>query len=236
MAAEQKRKVQILLKYKDNRRACMIEYYDVLNEEEKDEIREIIQMLFRQTFLLEKKYDRRTGRMTPVGEYKVADKHIEFLKEYFNVAGIKLRQNAHMGLIYIQEETLWGEKLSRLATIYVLILKILYDEQMASVSSSNHVVVTLGMINGKAGEFHVLHGMPSPTEMRRTIALLKRYQILEPLDVLEELDETTRMVIYPCINTVLIGDDVQELLNTFSEEEYSGDETAVQSSIKDMPE
>lgn len=214
----------------------MIEYYDVLNEEEKDEIKEIIQMLFRQTFLLEKKYDRKTGRMAPVREYKVADRHIEFLKEYFNVAGIKLRQNAHMGLIYIQEETLWGEKLSRLATIYVLILKILYDEQMASVSSSNHVVVTLGMINGKAGEFHVLHGIPSLTEMRRTIALLKRYQILEPLDVLEELDETTRMVIYPCINTVLIGDDVRELLNTFSEEEYSGDETAVQGSIKDMSE
>ncbi len=118
----------------------------------------------------------------------------------------------------------------------MLVLKILYDEQMASVSSSNHVVVTLGMINGKAGEFHVLRGIPSLTEMRRTIALLKKYQVLEPLDVLEELDETTRMVIYPCINTVLVGDDVRELLNTFSEEEYSGDETAVQGTIEDMPE
>lgn len=214
----------------------MIEYYDVLNDEEKDEMKEMIQLLFRQTFLLEKKYDRRTGRMVPTKEYKFADRHIEFLKEYFQVAGIRLRQNAHMGLIYIQEEALWGEKLSRLATIYILVLKILYDEQMAAVSSSNHVVVTLGMINGKAGEFHVLRGIPSLTEMRRTIALLKRYQILEPLDVLEELDETTRMVIYPCINTVLVGDDVRELLNTFSEEEYSGDETAVQGTIEDMSE
>ena len=141
-----------------------------------------------------------------------------------------------MGLIYIHEEALWGEKLSRLATIYILILKILYDEQMASVSSSNHVVVTLGMINGKAGDFHILTGMPSPTEMRKTIALLKKYQILEPLDVMEELDENSRMVIYPCINTVLVGDDVRELLGTFSEEEYSGDETAVQGTIEDMPE
>lgn len=214
----------------------MIVYYDVLNDEEKDEMKEIIQMLFRQTFLLEKKYDRRIGRMVSTAEYKFADRHIEFLKEYFQVAGIRLRQNAHMGLIYIQEEALWGEKLSRLATIYVLVLKILYDEQMAAVSSSNHVVVTLGMINGKAGEFHVLRGIPSLTEMRRTIALLKKYQVLEPLDVLEELDETTRMVIYPCINTVLVGDDVRELLNTFSEEEYSGDETAVQGTIEDMSE
>ena len=39
--------------------------------------------------------------------------------------------------------------------------------------------------------------------MRRTIALLKKYQIIEPLDVLEELNESTRLVIYPCIHTVL---------------------------------
>ena len=216
--------------------ALMIEYYDLLNEEEQDDMRDLIQLLLRQTFLLERKYDRRAGRMVPVREYRFADRHLDFLKEYFRIAGITLRQNVHMGLIYIQEEALWGEKLSRLATIYILILKILYDEQMASVSSSNHVVVTLGMINGKAGDFHILTGMPSPTEMRKTIALLKKYQILEPLDVMEELDENSRMVIYPCINTVLVGDDVRELLGTFSEEEYSGDETAVQGTIEDMPE
>lgn len=80
-------------------------------------------------------------------------------------------------MIYIQGETLWGEKLPRLATIYLLVLKLLYDEQMAAVSSSSHVVVTMGMVNGKAGEFHVLSSLPSPTEMRKTIALLKKYQI-----------------------------------------------------------
>ena len=32
----------------------MTEYYDTLTDEEKDEIRDIIQMLFRQTFLLER--------------------------------------------------------------------------------------------------------------------------------------------------------------------------------------
>ena len=115
----------------------MIEYYDLLNEEEQDDMRDLIQLLLRQTFLLERKYDRRAGRMVPVREYRFADRHLDFLKEYFRIAGITLRQNVHMGLIYIQEEALWGEKLSRLATIYILILKILYDEQMASVSSSN---------------------------------------------------------------------------------------------------
>ena len=152
------------------------------------------------------------------------------------VSGISLRQNVHMGVIYIQEEALWGEKLPRLATIYLLVLKLLYDEQMASASSSSHVAVTMGMLNGRAGEFHVLSSLPSPTEMRRTIALLKKYQIIEPLDVLEELDENTRLVIYPCINAVLMGDSVRELLNTFSEEDYIGEEAAVQGTIEDLSE
>ena len=214
----------------------MIEYYDNLMEEEQDAVRDIIQILFRQTFLLERKYDRRSGRMTPVREYRTADKHLDFLKEYFRIAGIELRQNVHMGVIYIQGEGLWGEKLPRLATIYLLVLKILYDEQMAEVSSSSHVVVTMGMLNGKAGEFHVLGSLPSPTEIRRTVALLKKYQIIEPADVLEELNENTRLVIYPCINAVLAGDDIRDLLNTFSEEDYSGDEAAVQGTLEDMPE
>ena len=214
----------------------MTEYYAMLTEEEQDAVKEVIQTLYRQTFILERKYDRRAGRMTLVKEYRTADKHREFLKEYFQIAGIMLCQNVHMGVIYIQGEGLWGEKLPRLATIYVLVLKLLYDEQMAEVSSGSHVVVTMGMVNGKAGEFHVLDSLPSPTEMRRTVALLKKYQIIEPVDVLEELSENTRLVIYPCINAVLTGDDIRELLNTFSEEEYGGDETAVQGTLEDMPE
>lgn len=214
----------------------MIEYYESLTDEEKDGMKEVIQALFRQTFLLERKYDRRSGRMTSVKEYKIAEKHIDFLREYFMVSGISLRQNVHMGVIYIQEEALWGEKLPRLATVYLLVLKLLYDEQMASASSSSHVAVTMGMLNGRAGEFHVLSSLPSPTEMRRMIALLKKYQIIEPLDVLEELDENTRLVIYPCINAVLMGDSVRELLNTFSEEDYIGEEAAVQGTIEDLSE
>lgn len=214
----------------------MIEYYESLTDEEKDGMKEVIQALFRQTFLLERKYDRRSGRMISVKEYKIAEKHIDFLREYFVVSGISLRQNVHMGVIYIQEEVLWGEKLPRLATVYLLVLKLLYDEQMASASSSSHVAVTMGMLNGRAGEFHVLSSLPSPTEMRRTIALLKKYQIIEPLDVLEELDENTRLVIYPCINAVLMGDSVRELLNTFSEEDYIGEEAAVQGTIEDLSE
>lgn len=222
----------------------MIEYFEQLMQEEQEALTEVIQTLYHQTFLLEQKFDKRAGRFRYEKEYRLCSKHIEFLKSYFAVAGITLQENAYMGLIYIEGETLWGEKLPRLATIYLLVLKLIYDEQMAVVSSSSHIVTTLGAVNGKAGEFRVLHGLPSITEMRRTVAILKRYQVIEPLDVLEELNETTRMVIYPSIHAVLKGNDIRELLAVFSgtvdeaqeklevesteeKEEYFGEETAL---------
>ncbi len=214
----------------------MIDYYEELTQEEQEALTEVIQILFRQTYLLERKYDRRSGRMQYVKEYRTCSKHVEFLRRYFAVAGIELKENLHMGVIYIQSGQVWGEKLSRLTTVYLLVLKLIYDEQMASVSSSSHIVTTLGAINGKAGEFKALHGLPSVTEMRRTIAFLKKYQIIEPLEVLEEMNEQTRLIIYPCIHAVLMGDDIRELLATFGEEENLGDETAIQSAVEDMPE
>jgi len=175
--------------------------------------------------------------MVPVREYRVCSKHREFLEEYFAVAGITLQENLHMGVMYIQGETLWGEKLSRLATIYILVLKLIYDEQMAAVSSSSHIVTTLGAVNGKAGEFHVLSGLPSPTEMRRTVAIFEKISDCGTCGCeWRSVDENSRLVIYPCINTVLLGDDIRELLETFSEEEDSGDKTGVQSALENLPE
>ena len=197
---------------------------------------EVIKTLFSQTYLLERRYDRRTGRMQYVKEYRTCSKHLEFLREYFSIAGITLKENAHMGVVYIQGGQAFTKKLSRLATIYLLVLKLIYDEQMESVSSSSHIVTTLGAMNGKAGEFRVLKSLPSVTEMRRTIALLRKYQMIEPLETLEEMNEQTRIIIYPCINAVLLGDEIRELLATFGEEDNLGDETAIQSTIEDMPE
>ena len=217
----------------------MIDYFENLMQEEQDEVTDLIRLLYRQTFLLERKYDKRSGRVQYVQEYKACMKHLEFIKNYFKVAGIRLCENVHMGMIYLQDEILWGEKLPRLATIYILILKLIYDEQMAVASSSSQIITTMGALNGKAGGFRVLQSIPSPTEMKRAIALLKKYQIIDPLDVMNELDESTRILIYPSIQAVLLGDDIRALLETFSEEDQDGNDgekAGIYSFVENMSE
>ncbi len=206
----------------------MIEYYDQLTQEEQEQIQHVIGILLKQTYVLERKYDKRSGRMIFHKEYRICNKHLEFLREYFKIAGIRLMDNSQMGIIYIQGESVLGEKLPKLATIYLLILKLLYDEKMARASTSVNVIVTLGEISGKAGELRVLKGLSSITEIRKTIALLKKYQMIEPLDVLEEINENTRMVVYPSIHAVLLSADATKLLESFRDEDEEEDTASIE--------
>ena len=200
-----------------------IPYYDEQMGQTKQEITDLIRLLLRQTFLLERKYDKKTGRFQYTKEYRSCSLHLEFIRWYFAVAGIEVLENSHMGMIYIQGEDLVGEKLPRLATLYLLILKLIYDEQMENVSASVNVYTTLGAVHEKLGNYRLFKRQPSPSEIRRTVTLLKKYQLIEPLDLLDELSYESPFIIYPSINVVLLGDDVRELLADFEEGEEEGE-------------
>lgn len=201
----------------------MIEYMEALPDEERQQVMEVIRLLLRQTFLLERKYDKKTGRFLFNREFRICNKHLEFLQEYFQIAGIELRENSQTGVMYLVGEDVMADKLSKLATIYLLILKLIYDEQMSQASTSVNIYTTLGDLNARVGSFQLLKERPSATEMKRTLTLLRKYQIIDLTESVEELETESRLIIYPSINMVLFGDKVQELIKSF-EEETDGNE------------
>ena len=175
----------------------MIEYYEQLTQEEQEGVGESIRTLYRQTFILEKKYDKRTGRSRLNPEYYQCTGHLEFIRAYFSIMGIDVIENTSVGVIYIRGEQVVGEKLPKLATLYILVLKLICDEQMMAAST---------------------------TEIKRSLSLLKRYQMIELLDPLEDLEGPVQMVIYPAIHVVLMGDDARELIGTYGEGDIQEDE------------
>lgn len=196
----------------------MLEYISRLSNADQERMQSVLSQLYRQTFLLERKYDKRVGRLVLNHDYDFCEQHMEFLKDYLDVAGILIEKNTELGAIYIQGQTLLGERLPKLATIYLLLLKLIYDEQMAAVSSSVNIVTTFGALSARAGEFRLTRSLSSVSEIRRALAILKKYQMIEPLDALEELNEGTRILIYPCINLLLMREDIRKLLAVFGEE------------------
>lgn len=202
----------------------MISYIEALSDEERMQLSGVIQMLLSQTFLLERKYDKKSQRFAYNRDYRVCTRHLEFLKEYFQIAGMELRENVATGVIYLVGEDAQSLNLTKLATIYLLLLKLIYDEQMSQASSSVNVYTTLGELNERIRSFNLLRDRPSPTEIRRTLTFLKKYQIIEILDALEELEGESRLIIYPSISMVLFGERVKELIQSFEEKDNGNED------------
>jgi hypothetical protein len=60
--------------------------------------------------------------------------------------------------------------------------------------------------------------------MRRALTLLKKYQMIEILDSMEEISGEIRMFIYPSVKMVLLGSQIRELLTSYSEEPENEEE------------
>lgn len=198
----------------------MISYYDELNEEERLQVTEIIQTLYEQTYVLDRKYDRKTERYAMNRDYRLCERHLEFLQEYFKIAGVELLENRQFGIFYLQGMNVIGEKLGRIATLYVLILKMLFDEKVNLASTAMQVYTTIGEIHDKITLFHLWDRNNSRyiTQMRDAVRLLKKYQIIDTFDNGQDLEGDSKVVIYPTIHLLLRGENVREILEKYAED------------------
>ncbi len=194
----------------------MIEYYNQLFLEEQQELTAAIKLLQAQTFVLEKKYDRVIGRYQINHSYRICEKHLDFIKAYFRIADLEVVENRQYGIIGLQSNTLQGEKLSRLTSVFILLLKLLYDEKMNSVSNSIHVYVSVKEVVEKIQLFGLWDNRAiSPTDLRRALSALKKYQVIEILDTLQDITYDTRLIIYPTIHLLLTPEDVAGILSQY---------------------
>jgi hypothetical protein len=215
----------------------MFPYYNELLDEEKDELREVVKTLYHQTYILERKYDKKTERYLPNRMYRICERHLDFLKEYFKIADIDLIENRQYGIMQIVTQNLQGDKLSRLTTIFLLLLKLIFDEQMNTASSSIHVYSSLNEVYDKIQLFRLWNSKSiSPTELKKTMSALKKYQVIEITDELGEMDGDTRFIIYPTINLLLDSQSMGAITRQYQEEGEVIEDGQISSSFEDVSE
>ncbi len=215
----------------------MFPYYSELLDEEKEELKEVIKTLYHQTYLLERKYDKKSERYLPNRLYRACERHLDFLKEYYQIADIDLIENRQFGIIHIVTQNLQGDKLSKLTTIFVLLLKLIFDEQMNTASSSIHVYTTLNEVYDKIHLFRLWNNKSiSPTEIRKTIAVLKKYQVIEIAEELGELEGDTRFIIYPTVNLLLDNQSIGAIIEQYQEEEEVTEDGQISSIFENVSE
>lgn len=215
----------------------MFEYYNNLLDEEKEELTELIKNLYGQTFILERKYDKKSGRYQLNKMYRVCERHLDFLRDYFKIADMELLENRQYGIMALRTQTVQGDKLSRLTTLFILLIKLIFDEQMNTASNSAQVFTTLDEIYDKLQLFRLWNNKSiSPTELRKTLTVLKKYQVIEVLDDTGELEGSTKLILYPTVSLILNGQSIQGLLEQYQENDEEEPDEQLSSTDEDVPE
>ncbi len=213
----------------------MFQYYNELLDEEKEDLTEVIKILQSQTYLLEKKYDSKTERYVASKTYRNCERHLDFLKAYFQVADMELIENRQYGIMFLKTRNLQGDKLSKLTTVFILLLKLVFDEQMNTATNSIHVYTTLDEIYEKIKLFRLWDNRSiSMTEVRKTLTSLKKYQIIEIMDEMGELEGSTRFIIYPTVNLLFDGQSLEGIIEQYQVEEEDADDEQISGNDENM--
>ena len=183
----------------------MYEDFEKLAESvaEKERFRVAANKLLNQCFLLKKKEDTRK-------EYIFVRENRELFRTFFDLLGYGVQINEDQGVIGLTGEYDTGRlQLTKMQSIFLLILRLLYIEKRKEISSSyEEVVVLMEEIREKYALLKVKNkpNMDKITE-RSMVSLYRRYNILRNVD--SDVNQAdTRIIIYPSVLMAVTVDDI----------------------------
>lgn len=108
----------------------MFTYLEEVSVTEAEQIRRTIQALFRQTCILQVKYDPVTLTPRDNPQYEICARHRNFIEDYVSVLGCELIHDAQEHIFRLAGEGIAPEKLNLTETLVLLLMKLIYRDKI----------------------------------------------------------------------------------------------------------
>lgn len=196
----------------------MVTYLQELSISEQENIKKTIQDLFRQTCILQTRFDPATLLEKDNPRYQTCARHREFISDYLSVLGCELIHDPQEHIFRIVGEGVLTEKLNLLATKLMLILKLIYRDKI--MGAGLHATVTsLAEIREYGVNTNLINSKMREAELKDAFSLLKTHQIIELPGAIGNLEDDTPIYIYNTVNIFLNLADINELVEQYKAEE-----------------
>lgn len=212
----------------------MVNYMEGLSVTEADKLKKTIAGLFRQTCILQEKYDPVTLAPADNEQYAVCVKHRPFIEAYLEVLDCELIHDAKEHIFRLAGEGVPAEQFSKTTTILILLVKLIYRDKMMG-SGLDATVTNLGEIREYGKNTNLLNRKLTDLEWNEALALMKKHQILEYPGALKGMDDETPIYIYSTIHLYCSQAMLAELMERYGEEGAAG-ETAEEDFYQDADE
>lgn len=172
-----------------------------VSESEEDRIRSLIQRLLAINFL---------NRETDRDLYSVLRRNSEQIQRYFSFLGWDLILDERHECVYLHvPQSALRRTLDKEESIWLLVLRLLYQEKRQGISLSELPLVTLHEIRTKFETFRI--SLPGRTKLDKLIRLCMKYQLIDPIDTDWRSDEC-RFKLYHTWMYVIQIDDIQKIV------------------------
>lgn len=195
----------------------MIDYLENLPVTEAEKLRKTIGSLFRQTCILQEKYDPVTLVPSDNEQYEICNRHKDFIEDYLSVMGCEMVHDAQEHVFRLVGEGAEAVILSRTSTIILLLTKMIYRDKIMGQSLSA-TVTNLEELREYGKNTNLLNQKLTDGEWKEALSLMKKHQVIEYPGALRDLEDHTPIYIYSTINLYCSSAMINELLEAYREE------------------
>jgi hypothetical protein len=178
---------------------------------QKDKFRAAANKLLNHCFILKKKEDTRN-------DYIFILQNKEHFNDYFDLLGYKIEINEMQGVIGITSTSGTGRlRLSKMASIFLLILRLLYIEKRKELSLNEEVVVLTDEVQQKYAMLKIdAKSNLDKTNLRDNMKLFRKYNIISNIDTDVTMSDA-RIKIFPSVLFAVPNENLAQMYEAISE-------------------
>lgn len=195
----------------------MVSYMESLSLTEAENLKKTISKLFRQTCIVQMRYDPVTLAPRDNPDYEICARHKGFIEDYLSVLGCELLHDPQEHIFRLAGEGAETERTSLTTTIIILLAKIIYREKimgegLAATVTSLEEIRTYGKNTG------LLNRRLTVAEWREALYLMSKHQMIELPGAVRDVEDQTPIYLYSTINLYVTASDINALIEEYKEE------------------
>ena len=197
----------------------MVNYMEELSVTEADNLKKTIAALFRQTCILQMKYDPVT--LVP--------------RDNLSVLSCELVHDPQEHIYRLHGDGIAIEKINATVTKVILLVKLIYRDKILG-EGLKATVTNLAEIREYGKNTNLINYKLTMGEWKEALYVMSKHQIIEVPGAIQNVEDETPIYIYSTINLYCGSMDITALIKEYQEEQYTEEEITEEVSEQEIQE
>ena len=204
----------------------MFAYLEELTAAEAEQVKKTIQALFRQTCILQVRYDPATLTPRDNPQYEICSRHRRFIADVVETLDCELIHDAQEHVFRLSGDGAPQKKLSLTETVILLLIKLIYRDRIMG-EGLKAPLTTLKEIREYGRNTNLITEKLTQAQWRDALYLMRMHQIIDLPGAVRDVEDDTPIYLYSTVNLYVTAADMNELLDAYGsmdQETQSDDE------------